>query len=179
MMFAVTSCENNSENTKTDSIDYSSLGHHIAKTTQKELGMNLKAAINSKGISEAVSFCNLRAMPIIDSMEGVHNAKIKRITDKPRNQQNLANEKEKEIISSYQQSLNNDIELKPILNETGNLATFYMPIITNQMCMNCHGKKDMIDPNTKENINNLYPSDMATGYTPEQVRGIWKIEIEK
>jgi len=159
--------------------DYLALGRHIVMSTKKQLGKNLKKTIKTKGTKEAVSFCNINAMPILDSMALVHNAKINRVSNKPRNSYNVSNLEETAMIVDYQAQLDNGKELKPILNETNDLATFYMPIVTNDMCLKCHGSVDKIDRKTLDEINKLYPKDMAIGYTSKQIRGIWRIEIEK
>jgi len=159
--------------------DYIGLGRQIVMSTKKTLGKNLKMAIKNKGTKAAVSFCNLNAMPILDSMALVHDAKINRVTNRARNQENIANKLEQELIHNYQSQIENGEDLKPILKETDDIATFYMPIVTNQMCMKCHAVKGDIDTETLEEINRLYTKDMATGYTPQQIRGIWRVVMEK
>jgi hypothetical protein len=54
-----------------------------------------------------------------------------------------------------------------------------MPIVTNQMCMKCHATKNNIDTKTLTEINRLYPNDKAIGYIPQQIRGVWKVIMEK
>jgi hypothetical protein len=135
--------------------------------------------IKNKGTKEAVSFCNLNVMPIIDSMAAIHNTKISRVTNRARNQDNSANELEQELIYNYQVQIESGKDLKPLLKETDDIATFYMPIVTNQMCMKCHSAKSEIDTETLKEINRLYPKDMATGYIPQQIRGIWRVVMEK
>jgi len=159
--------------------DYLSLGRQIVMSTKKQLGKNLKKTIKNKGTKAAVTFCNLNAMPIMDSMANVHNAKINRVTNKTRNPLNIANKQETDYILNFQKQLDNGKELRPILNETENLATFYMPIVTNDMCMKCHGNSDNINKETQVEINRLYPKDMAINYSPKQIRGIWRIVMEK
>jgi len=56
----------------------------------------------------------------------------------------------------------------------------YYPIVTNKMCMQCHGNPEMdIDTKTFEIIKKRYPDDKAIGYTINELRGIWVIEMEK
>jgi len=162
-----------------DKGDYLALGRHIVMSTKKQLGKNLKKTIKTKGTKEAVSFCNINAMPILDSMALVHDAKIYRVSNKPRNSNNVSNLEETAMIVNYQTQLDNGEELNPILNETNDLATFYMPIVTNDMCMKCHGSADKIEKSTLAEINRLYPKDMALDYSPKQIRGVWRIEMKK
>jgi hypothetical protein len=159
--------------------DYISLGRQIVMSTKKTLGKNLKLTIKNKGTKEAVSFCNLNAIPILDSMAILHNAKINRVTDRVRNENNMANEIEKKIIYNYQTQIDNGEDMLPVLKENDEFATFYLPIVTNEMCMKCHSTPDQIDKETGKEINRLYPNDMAIGYAPQQIRGVWKVIMEK
>ncbi len=159
--------------------DYLGRGRHIVMTTKKTLGKNLKKTIKTKGTKEAVSFCSVTAYPILDSMSNVHNAKIVRVSDKNRNPNNIANKKETEYILNYQKQLDKGEDLKPIVEETDEMAVFYMPIVTNDMCLQCHGPKNKIEPEVLKEIKKHYPNDKATGYNINQIRGIWRVEIPK
>ena len=47
------------------------------------------------------------------------------------------------------------------------------------MCLQCHGSKGIdIAPETLKVIEEKYPNDQATGYTENQLRGIWVIELD-
>lgn len=163
-----------------DSINYLEVGSKYAKTTQQQLGKNLIAAIQEKGILGAVKFCNIQAYPITDSMATVHHAIIKRVSDKPRNPNNKANAKELEHIDHFKSSIAEGKEYSPIVEEEGDVVKFYAPLITNAMCLQCHGKpNDDIQPEVMTSLQQLYPNDLATGYTANEVRGIWSITFKK
>ena len=59
-------------------------GKLYTQSTQKILGKNLMQNLQKNGSVAAVEFCNERAYPLTDSMAIIYNAKIKRVTDKPR-----------------------------------------------------------------------------------------------
>jgi cytochrome c553 len=159
--------------------DYLGKGRYIVMTTKKTLGKNLKKTIKTKGTKEAVSFCSVKAYPILDSMSTVLNANIVRVSNKNRNPKNIANKKETEYIVSYQTQLDKGEELKPILEESEEQVTFYMPIVTNEMCIQCHGSKENIKPEVLEEIKKHYPNDKAIGYDVNQIRGIWRVKMLK
>lgn len=159
--------------------DFLSMGKYFAMSTKSELGKNLKKAIKTKGTKGAVTFCNTRAYPITDSMATVHQAGIKRVSDKNRNPNNQASEEEVKYIQDFQAMLDRGEEVKPVLVETNEQAVFYTPIVTNEMCIQCHGPKQDLDPEVLNEINSLYPKDLATGYDVNQVRGIWQITMKK
>lgn len=157
----------------------SEIGLEYALSTKKELGKNLMEAIQKNGTLAALKYCNAEAMPLTERMESMHNAVIKRVSDRNRNPQNKANAEELKHIEYYKQALQNGEELKPIVTENGSNVQFYYPIATNTMCLQCHGNKDQIKPEVLQNIKKLYPNDLAIGYGENEIRGIWSINFEK
>ncbi|GGE07246.1 c-type heme family protein [Psychroflexus salis] len=160
--------------------DYTAIGMKYAKTTKAQLGKNLMGAIQNNGVLHALEFCNVQAMPITDSMAQVHQAQIKRVSDKNRNPLNAANSSELKHIKFFKSQIAEAKEPKPIIEENSSSINFYYPILTNDMCLKCHGKpnEDIAQKNYNK-ILKLYPNDKAIGYDINEVRGIWSIEFEK
>ena len=156
---------------------YADIGLEYALGTKKVLGKNLMGAIQKKGTLEALSFCNIQAIPLTDSMSTKFNASIKRVSDKNRNPNNKANTEELQYIAQFKKELAAKKEIKPVVIEKGNKVQFYYPIETNTMCLQCHGKQ--IKPEVSKQIMKLYPKDLAIGYNESEVRGIWSITFDK
>lgn len=156
------------------------IGMNYAMKTKQQLAKNLMGALGRGGTIEALEFCNLRAIPITDSMSVAQNVKIKRVSDRPRNLNNIASKEEIELISMFQKKIDNKEAYKPIVKNLGNgRKQFYAPIVTNQMCLQCHGKRnDQVKSYTLETIKKLYPKDIALGYAENQVRGLWSIQYK-
>lgn len=150
-------------------------GMAMVLATKSLLGQNLMGSIQAKGTLEALSFCNVKAYPLTDSMSTYFQANIKRVSDKNRNPYNLANEEEKQYIAQFTEEIKAGLESKPIVKESNGMIHFYYPIITNTMCLQCHGKQ--VETKVLAKIKELYPKDLALGYDENQVRGIWKIEF--
>lgn len=156
------------------------LGKHYAMLTKSTLGKNLKGAIYKKGIDEALAFCNTKAIHLTDSVSQSLNVKIKRVSDKNRNPENTANEDELKYFETSKALLAKGEKIKPQLIEGLNHYTAYYPIMINKMCMSCHGQTEMeIKASTLSILNELYPNDKATGYKPNELRGIWVVEMDK
>lgn len=154
-------------------------GKMYAQSTQKVLGKNLMLNIQKNGPLGAVAFCNEKAYPLTDSMAIAHHAKIKRVSDKPRNQNNKADKKELEYIAFFKSKINNNESYEPILTNENGITNFYSPIVTNTMCLNCHGVPETnIDPKVTQLLNDKYPYDKAIGYKENEVRGIWSISFK-
>lgn len=161
-------------------LPYGERGLKYALTTKAVLGKNLMGTIQNKGALEALEFCNVRAYPLTDSMAVVHNANIKRISDKPRNQKNKANKEELDYIETFKNLLSEKKEVNPIVKETEDDVHVYYPIVTNSMCLQCHGKAETnIKPDILKSLTLLYPEDKAIGYSENHVRGIWNVSFKK
>ena len=96
--------------TNFEDLPYAERGLKYALSTKSVLGKNLMGTIQKKGTLEALAFCNEKAYPLTDSMSVVHNASIKRVSDKPRNQNNQANDKELTYINSFKNDIKNKID---------------------------------------------------------------------
>jgi cytochrome c553 len=162
-----------------NSLSYIEKGKKLALSTKSVLGKNLKGAIKKKGTSEAISFCNTKAIALTDSMSIRLNAKIKRVSDQPRNPNNLANENELKYILDKKEAIQNSQPISPQLQKVENKMIGYYPIITNKMCLQCHGNPTQnIQPDVIQKLNALYPADLAIGYGENEIRGIWVVEMD-
>ena len=161
-------------------LSYEELGLKYAMTTKSVLGKNLLIAINTNGTENALEFCSEEAYPLTDSMAIALNVRIKRVSDKPRNSKNTTSELELEYISICKKKIENGEVVKPKIQEIENKMVGYYPIITNKMCLQCHGKPNTnIESAVLKKINQLYPQDKAIGYDVNQLRGIWVIEMDE
>ena len=147
----------------------------IAEETKKNLVTNLTQKISEKGAENALEFCNVNAIPLTESVAKNHKINIKRVSDQPRNQLNIANEKEIKYINLFKERIANGEKLKPEVVT----QQLYVPIITNSMCLQCHGKIEESNPKLATKIKQLYPKDKATGYSENQVRGIFVVNLPK
>lgn len=152
-------------------------GMEIALETKKLLGQNLMQAIQKKGTIHALEFCNVEASPLTISMAEKYKASVQRVSDKNRNPQNLASAEEAELVDLFSHQVSAGKDPTPVMMPQNGKTRFYYPIVTNSMCLQCHGKNEDIEPQVREKILKLYPQDMAVGYSENQVRGIWKIEF--
>jgi hypothetical protein len=159
--------------------NYLDIGLEFALTTKQVLGTNLMGTIQREGVEAAVDFCHLAAFPLTDSMAQVHQAQIQRISDKPRNPKNAAEESDLKYIRQYKELAKTNSDMLPTVIERENDVLFYHPIITNDKCLLCHGQKTNIEKNVLAILEERYPNDQATGYEVNEVRGLWKIIFSK
>ncbi len=159
---------------------YKSKGKQLAMATKAVLGKNLMGAIQQKGTAGALEFCNTRAIPLTDSMAQVLEASIKRISDQPRNPDNEAVGQGLEYIKSVKEKLAKGEKPSPLIVEGEDQVTGYYPIMTNKLCLQCHGNKgEDIKTEVELAISQKYPNDKATGYKENELRGAWVVKMSK
>lgn len=172
--------EFNKNQSKNEVSEDAKKGQEIAMATKKVLGKNLITAINEKGTAHALEFCNSRAIPLTDSMSTALNASVRRVSDKPRNPNNEADYNENIYIAQMKQQLESGDDITPIVVKSNGKLKGYYPIVTNQMCLQCHGTpNEELKAETIAKIKGFYPEDKATGYKANQLRGMWVIEWDE
>lgn len=152
----------------------------MANATQAVLAANLVAAVKEKGTAGAVDFCQTRAVQLTDSMSMELGASLKRVSDKNRNPSNAAGKNELAYITRAKETLKNGEMIAPQVTVNGNKATAYYPILTNSLCLQCHGNaNEQVLPETLAALQKHYPNDLATGYGENELRGIWVVEMDR
>jgi len=153
-------------------------GEEMANITQAVLATNLMNALQEGGPLHAVSFCNSTAIPISDSMSVVQSARLRRVSDRNRNPGNEASTQQAVFIREMQQLIDRGEYPVSAVKLLGTKAEVWYPIVTNAVCMNCHGAPGaQVLPETLTRLAELYPDDRAVGYTTNQIRGLWIVEL--
>lgn len=155
---------------------YLQLGDSIATKAQQNLLGNLTKAISDSGFAYAVAYCNINAKSLIDSVvDGSKTLSVQRITDKNRNPQNGLTEPQDKIVWEHFLAGRKDTVL---IGEQH--AVYYKPIrIMMPTCLKCHGKTSDLDSGALQQIQLKYPNDLAIGYEQGQLRGLWKVTMQK
>ena len=153
---------------------------NMARATKSALGKQLMAALASGGPVHAVPFCNERAIPLTDSVSRALNARIRRVSDRPRNPENRAHGAEWDYLKTGHAALASGQSVEPAISHSDNAYIAYVPILTNAMCLQCHGTLDSeVQSETQARIAAAYPSDEATGYGANELRGMWVVEFAR
>jgi hypothetical protein len=170
-----------SQTTVRAAIDFQVAGDSISNASQKAFVGALMKAINERGTASAVSFCNVHALPIADSLSQHYNCTIQRISDRYRNPADKPNAEDSTVIAHYQAQKTTGAILTARLSEQENKVIYYKPIMLGMpACLKCHGNPNTdIDISTLSAIRNKYPTDLATGYKQGDLRGVWKITFRK
>jgi len=149
-----------------------------AQGSQKVLGQGLMQAINNQGLTYAITFCNDTAEILTQSISNILNVNMRRVSDKNRNPNNAANQKELAYISKSKTLLLNGKKIEPEYSISGNRVTAYVPIMIKPICLSCHGSSSNMNAEVLAKIKNLYPKDKALNYKDQELRGIWVVDLE-
>jgi hypothetical protein len=162
--------------------EYLLKGSEIVNLTQTELLKNVSHAMKTGGPGYAIDFCNLRAMPLKDSLSQLNDCHIRRIALKYRNPIDMPQtETEKEQLLKYQDAHQQGESLDPEIHLFDDRIEYYQPIFLDKgACLVCHGSPGkQIANETMEKIMARYPNDLATGFALNDFRGAWKITFIK
>lgn len=153
----------------------------LADTAQKLLGGTLMKTIQQDGIVEAISYCNVVAYPLIDSIATAQGLYIKRVSLRTRNPQDVPDAYETSLLEAYEYALEKGVQPTEEIrfSDDKKQVLYSRPImISNAMCLNCHGTIGAeILPQVHDKINALYPADNATGHKLGDLRGMWSIKM--
>lgn len=145
----------------------------FAKTLQGEL----KQAMQSGGPENAIDVCANKAPQITAAVGAEKGVSLRRVTEKSRNPLSVPDAWEGQVLKEFEQKLAQGAKPDTLeryeVVKVGNTQTFrYMKgIVTQEVCMNCHGDKDTMAEGVKAKLAALYPNDQATGYKPNMLRG--------
>lgn len=151
----------------------------IANELIGELGQKLKSTIASDGPVAAVSVCKETAPAIAKKLSVRHGALVSRVGTRVRNAaMGVPNAWQKEALADFDARLAKgekpaDLEYWKVI-DTGNgnrELRYAKAIVTQQLCVTCHGKAEDIPAPLMEKIRAEYPRDQATGYSVGQLRG--------
>lgn len=157
---------------------YLQRGDSISKAANDTLRSTLMKAMAEKGLSGAVGFCNERALPITQ-LYAAQDVTIQRVAEKYRNPINKPDSLDTAQWQRYQSLKTRGDSLTSFAIETNNAVVYYKPIFLQPLCASCHGRPEAIPPALLATIDSLYPGDLAKGFSPGDLRGMWKITFLK
>lgn len=153
-------------------------GEKIAKTSFEAISGALMQAMAKGGVSEAMTYCNISALTITDSLSESQRVEIQRLATKYRNPMNKALDLDFDVMQHFQNRLDAGEKPSSVLLQDKDALVFFKPILLMPQCLACHGNPDSeILPETKELLKTYYPDDLAIGFKVEELRGMWKIKL--
>ena len=176
--FLLTGCAN------TPAPDTTQLTDEARKTAGgliQTMGGELKTAMTAGGPAEAIVVCKERAPKIAAEAAQRTGMQIKRVSPKNRNPKGVPDTWESEALASLEKRLAagekpETLDMHAVVNTAeGKVFRYAKALVTQPMCISCHGAEGNLPPEVKAKLAAEYPNDKATGYAPGMIRGVLSI----
>ena len=154
----------------------------IAQSLPPKMLNVIQNEIKKGGAEQAIDACNQMAPKMAAKATEETGWAVRRVSMKNRNPKAVPDEWEKGVLAEFEQRL--AAGEVPMTMEKGMMVVegdkkFYRymrPLMTQKLCMECHGPVDSLSPNVKARLSELYPQDNATGFTEGKMRGALTIK---
>lgn len=179
LLLALPACEKAAPAMPPPRADAVPVAKEAAQETFALLSAELAAALEQGGPVAAIPVCAERAGEITREVAARKNLDIVRLSDRPRNPAQEATGQDLAVIAHFHNEMIAGRELRPSVEAAPDrTTTVRLPIvITQPLCLQCHGNDDDVAAATREAIAQAYPNDRARGYSLNDLRGIWKITL--
>jgi hypothetical protein len=185
VLLIIAGCSGQKQDTESQAMTKNELVQRAADTLtaqfMKDLKGELMAAMQDGGPANAIAVCKVQAPEIAQAHSEAGVWTIERVTDRPRNPRNMADEHQMRIMEKFRDTTNRvDVGYGEWQVEESGDTTFmyYKPIRIVQMCLGCHGPADQLSPEVKTQLAETYPEDRATGYQPGDLRGMFVVTMQ-
>jgi hypothetical protein len=146
------------------------------------LGGELKTAMTNGGPAEAIGVCKVRAPQIAAEAMQKTGMQIKRVSPKNRNPKGVPDTWESDSMAALEKRL--AAGEKPETLDTyavvdtpnGQVFRYAKALVTQPVCLTCHGAPDTLSDAVKAKLASEYPNDKATGYSAGMIRGVLSIK---
>jgi hypothetical protein len=152
------------------------------KTVAGALQKTLNQKVKEGGLTNAATFCSTNAMHLAQEVSQTLpvGVKVRRVTDKPRNALNQANDEQLAILDEIKEKLSRGVDIDMLVKEkSSNHYQVYKPIKMVSKCLFCHGSQKVRNPNSYTIISQKYPDDKAIDYNLDDLRGMFLVDILK
>jgi len=145
------------------------------------LGGELKAAMTAGGPASAIGVCKAKAPQIAAEAAQKTGMKIKRVSLKNRNPKGVPDAWETQAMSELEKRLAagekpETLDMHAVVAAgDGKEFRYAKALVTQPLCLNCHGDPDKMPPDVKAALAAEYPNDKAVGYSAGMIRGILSI----
>ncbi|GAA5481941.1 Tll0287-like domain-containing protein [Haloferula sargassicola] len=139
----------------------------------------LSEAMAEGGPGSAIALCSTQAVEIAREVGQAHGMDVIRLSDRPRNPDQGASGDDATAMEAFRADIAGGRPPKPSATRAGDgSAVVRIPILlSNPLCLKCHGDPDQMDPEIKDRLRDVYPDDKATGYALNELRGMWRVTI--
>lgn len=157
------------------------IGQEAAGRLAATLMQQLSTQMAEGGPEAAIEFCSDEAM---DLTHGVSTAlgdlDVKRTSTRVRNPENAPDSLERAALSRFEAEIEaGSLPANWVQTSGDDELRYYQPLVVNEMCTQCHGPADALQPAVRTRLEMLYPEDRAVGYAAGDFRGLIRVAIPR
>jgi hypothetical protein len=144
-----------------------------------ELQVGFSTALRDEGPVGAIKVCHTEAIAITERISGEMGLNLGRVSLRNRNPGNAPNDWQFSVMQEFEEQHEAGIELahiswSEVVGEGEDREFRFMkPIPTHDVCLKCHGTN--ITHAVQQTLDELYPKDMATGFSKGDIRGAFVV----
>lgn len=153
----------------------------VATSVPPKLLAVLQEEIAKGGPEGAIDVCRVKAPQMAKEASGTTGWNIRRVSLRNRNPKAVPDAWERAALEEFDRRAaagENPATLDKgeVVVEDGVRSYRYIKALPTQpLCVACHGPADQLSPAVKAKLAQHYPNDLATGYSPGQIRGAMTI----
>ncbi len=162
---------------------YQDEARSVVKTFGQTLGGELKKALQEQGPAAAISVCKDTAPAIGSQLSRNNGWKVTRVSLRARNPMlGFPDAWEQKVLGDFDArqargEAADTMEQAEIVTEPqGKFFRYLKPVVTQELCLTCHGAREKIAEPVRDALAKAYPHDAAVGYTVGQIRGAVSIK---
>lgn len=157
------------------------IGRNAAGRLAGTLMQELSAQMAEGGPEAAIEFCSDQAMDLTHGVSGaLGDVDVKRTSTRVRNPENAPDALEREALSHFEAEIEaGSLPANWVQTAGDDELRYYQPLVVNEMCTQCHGPADALQPAVRARLEALYPQDQAVGYAPGDFRGLIRVAIPR
>lgn len=137
---------------------------------KKDLKAALKAGL-AEGPAAAIDACRIEA-PALAERHSKDGVRVGRSSHRLRNPDNVAPDWVSPVLTAW---LTSDSREAVVVEIDADRVGYIEPIIAQPLCLTCHG--ETLAPAIGERLAALYPEDEATGFSVDDLRGVFWVEF--
>ncbi|MBC6489753.1 DUF3365 domain-containing protein [Flavihumibacter stibioxidans] len=159
--------------------DYLKLGDSIAAASFDNLRTALQASVAKDGPEKSIGFCHDNAMALTGKLDS-DSIHVYRVAERYRNPANQLKPGDQVAWQQYVTAKSKGDSIFSTITESDSAVDYYKPILLQPMCATCHGQPITNIPESLVRvIDSVYPGDLAKGFAPGDLRGMWHIRFIK
>jgi hypothetical protein len=157
------------------SVDSTLVARGRAATNKLQLALKqeLSRAVEEGGAVNALSVCNVKALPIAEDVGRELGVSVGRVSLRNRSPRNEPTAEQAAVLQRFAQD---GAPADTVLTLADGDRLYMRPIrITSSLCLNCHGTEADLTEGVAARLDELYPDDDATGYHEGELRGAFTV----